>query len=71
VTSRTKGARVSLERRTYRELPSGKYHLGLLDIEGNTWLQVACPARPPLVDVNDESGSVPDAMVCPICFRRD
>lgn len=51
-------------------MPSGKYHLGLLDIEGNTWLQVACPAKPPLVDVNDESGSVPDAMICPICFQR-
>lgn len=61
---------VSLERRTFRETPSGRYHIGLVDSDGNVWKQVACPARGPLTDVNDNSGSVPDALICVVCFRR-
>lgn len=73
VTSKTKHRteRVSLERRTYREMPSGKYHIGLVDGDGNIFTKVTCPARGPLVDVNDNSGNVPDVLICPTCFVRD
>lgn len=69
MTSRT-SQRISLERRTYRETPSGRYHYGFVDAEGNVYTLLSCPARV-LTDVNDTSGSVPDAMICVVCFRRD
>ena len=69
--ARNRTERVSLVRRTYREMPSGKYHIGLADGDGNIFTKVTCPARGPLQDVNDTTGSVPDALICAVCFVRD
>lgn len=70
MTSRNRNPRISLEQRVYVERPSGRYHRILVDDEGNLWKQVACPQQGLLVDANDVTGSVPDALVCPVDFPR-